>query len=253
MLNAALFIKELMENRIKFWIALAILSALAIVIPLLYDLTGEILRGMDLAPYVNPAELAFIYASYDNYAWSQWTAKNLTQLASLTAIVLGMGTLAGEASYGTAPFLLSKPLSRRQIYATKAAAGLFLLALAMGISTLLLLFVSALKGYTLQTGAFVVSVFLVFAGVAVVYLGTALFSVLIPDPVKAGVAAAVFWGLASLPGFSRGLAQYSLFYQMKGVRYWLHGAFPWPALLLILVAGYLFFAVGVYYWCKKDF
>lgn len=211
------------------------------------------LRGMDLSPFVNPGEIDFILASYDNYAWSQWTAKNLTQFASLAAIVLGMGVLAGEAAYGTAPFLLSKPLARWQAYTTKAAAGIFLLGLAIAFSTLLLILFSALKGYTLQAGPFIVSVFIVFVGAVVVYLGTAFFSAIIPDPVKAGVVAAVFWGLASLPGFFRGTVQYSLFYQMKGVRYWLQGDFPWLVILLMLLIAYLFFEAGVYYWRQKDF
>ncbi|MEW5921734.1 MAG: ABC transporter permease subunit [Bacillota bacterium] len=253
MISPALFFKELVENRIKFWISFFILGVLAVIIPLLYAFAGNMLGSINLSPYVNPGEISFILSSYPNYAWSQWTAKNLTQFASLAAIVLGMGALAGETAYGTAPFLLSKPLTRRQVYATKMAAGIFLLGLAIVASTFLLILVSAMKGYTLQAGPFIASAIVVYVGAAVIYLGTAVISTIIPDPVKAGVVAAIFWGLASVPGYFRGTVQYSIFYQMKAIRYWLQGEFPWLVLILWLGIGFLLFETGVYYWRQKDF
>ncbi len=252
MINHALFIKELVENRIKFWIALFVLGAMAVAIPLLFEFTTELER-LDLTPFVDPGELSFILSNYTNYAWSQWTAKNLTQFASLAAIVLGMGALAGESAYGTAPFLLSKPLSRRQVYTTKAAAGIFLLGVAIFGATFILILVSALQGYALQVGTFIASTIVVFAGAAVIYLGTAVFSTLIPDPVKAGVVAGLFWGLAAVPGFFRVTSQYSIFYQMKAIPYWLQGIFPWFAMLVFLGLGYVLLETGVYYWKRKEF
>ena len=251
MINHALFFKELVENRIKFWIALFALSTIAVAIPLLFNFMGELER-MDLSRYVDPGELAFIMSNYHNYAWSQWTAKNLTQFASLAAIVLGMGALAGESSFGTAPFLLSKPLSRRQVYATKAAAGVLLLGLAIFGSTFILILVSAIQGYTVQVGPFIASTLVVFVGASVIYLGTGVISTLIPDPVKAGVVAGLFWGLASIPGFFRATAHYSIYYQMKAIPYWLQGDFPWFVVLVFLGIGYMLYETGVYYWKHKD-
>ncbi len=252
MINHALFVKELVENRIKFWIAMFILAVIAVSIPLLFDLTKE-LESMDLSRFVDPGQLSFILSNYHNYAWSQWTAKNLTQFASLAAIILGMGALAGESAYGTAPFLLSKPLSRRQVYTTKAAAGIFLLGIAIYVSTFILILVSSMQGHALQVGPFIASTFVVFAGAVVIYLGTALISTLIPDPVKAGVVAGLFWGLVSVPGFFRGTVHYSIYYQMKAVPYWLQGVFPWFVMFVLLGVGYMLFETGVYYWKRKDF
>ncbi len=252
MINHALFVKELVENRIKFWIALFVLGVIAVAIPLLFEFTTELGR-LDLSHFVDPGELSFILSNYNNYAWSQWTAKNLTQLASLTAVVLGMGALAGESAYGTAPFLLSKPVSRRQVYTTKVVAGIFLLGIAIYVSTFILILVSSMQGYALQVGPFIASTFVVFAGGAVIYLGTALISTLIPDPVKAGVVAGLFWALLSVPGFFRATAHYSIYYQMKAIPYWLQGVFPWFVMLVLLGLGYMLLETGVYYWKRKDF
>lgn len=253
MVKPALFFKELLENRVKFWVFMFLLGGLAIAIPLLFEFTGNLLGKVELSSYVDPGEISFILSDYSNYAWSQWTAKNLTQIASLAAIVLGMGALAAESAYGTAPFLLSKPLTRRQVYTTKVAAGIFLLALVIFGSTLILILVSATKGYSLQGGALFVSTVVVFFGAAVVYLGTTVFSVLISDPVKAGVAAGLFWGLASLPGFFREAVHYSIFFQMKAPGYWLSGDYPWPTLLIFLGLAFLLYETGVYFWKKRDF
>jgi ABC-type transport system involved in multi-copper enzyme maturation permease subunit len=245
--------KELRENRVKFVIMVVILGILGISIPLLFDWTGNILRNLDLSPFINPGELSFIISDYGNYAWSQWTAKNLTQLATLAAIVLGMGALAGEAAYGTAPFLLSKPLSRRRVYTTKIIAGAILLAGIVFGSTVIFILVSGLKCFAFDRGAFLVSSALAFGGAVVIYLGTAIFSVLIAEPVRAGVAAALFWILASLPGYFKSTAAYSIFFQMKAVRYWLLGESPLVPLLLFLVTGWILFEMGVFLWSRKDF
>ncbi|RJX27116.1 MAG: hypothetical protein C4554_04845 [Dethiobacter sp.] len=252
MINPALLAKELWENRIKFILMFVLLGILGAAIPLLFNFT-EILRNMDLSPFVDPGELSFIWSNYSNYAWSQWTAKNLTQLATLSAIVLGMGSLAGESAYGTALFLLSKPLSRRQIYATKTAAGFVMLAGLVFGSTVIFILVSALKGFTLAQGVFLLSSVITFGGAVVIYLGTAIFSVLIAEPVRAGVAAALFWMLASVPGFFKGTAAYSVFFQMKAVKYWFLGENPFIPLLIFLITGWILFEIGVYLWSRRDF
>jgi len=252
-INLALLAKELRENRVKFVIMLAILGILGSSIPLLFTWTGNILRNLDLSPFIDPGALSFIISDYGNYAWSQWTAKNLTQLATLAAIVLGMGALAGEAAYGTAPFLLSKPLSRRRIYTTKIIAGAVLLAGIVFGSTGIFILVSGLKGFAFDRGAFLVSSAIAFGGAMVIYLGTAIFSVLIAEPVRAGVASALFWILASLPGYFKSTAAYSVFFQMKAVKYWLFGESPLVPLLIFLVTGWILFEAGVFLWSRKDF
>ncbi|MDO9534659.1 MAG: hypothetical protein Q7J85_04845 [Bacillota bacterium] len=253
MINYALFRKEITENRVKFFICFSILAVLAAAIPLLYTFIDTFFRNIDISYFVDPQELDFLVSSYDNYAWSQWTAKNLTQLAALTSIILGMGSLAGEISYGTAPFLVSKPITRRGIFITKLSAGIFLLGCCLFGSSILLILISMMKGFTFNIWAFLVSTVITFAGAIVIYTGTAVFSVLIHEPVKAGVVAALFWGALSIFGFFKAAAPFSFFYQMKAVPYWLYGQSPLVPLGIFLVIYVILFRTGVFFWSQREF
>jgi len=252
MIKQVLFWKEIRENRIKFYIASALFGILAVVIPLLFPWVKSFLRH-NLFGLIPPGELNFIVSNYDNYIWSQWMGKNLFQLGILFAVILGMGPLAGEVFYGTAPFLLSKPLTRRQVYFSKALAGLSLLAAAFLGSSLLLYVVSSLKGYALHAAPFAISILIVYLGTAVVYSGTLIFSSLVNEPVKAALYAFVFWFALSIPGYFAAAAPYSFFYHMKGIPYWFKGENPlFPALIFLAVAWVLLEA-GLFLWKRKDF
>lgn len=252
MINLALFGKELRENRIKFYIIFFILAVIAVVIPLIFEPARDFFDKITL-PGQLQRELQFIGSNYNNYAWSQWTAKNLAQLGTIAAIIFGMGALAGEISYGTALFLASKPVSPREIYTTKAAAGLMLLAFCIFGSTLLLMLVTGWKGFELDYADFMVASLITFAGVAVIYLGTLIFSALIADPLKAGVVAALFWVIASLPGYFNATAVLSIFYQMKAVPFWLFGQSPIVPLGLALVTSGILYEAGVALWSRREY
>ena len=154
MIHPAILAKEIRENRVKLIITLVLLGVLAVALPLIFEPARDFFRNMDLSPYIDQQELNFIAASFDSFAWSQWTAKNLAQMGTLAAIVFGMGAFSNEAHFGTVLFLLSKPVTRREIYTTKVVAGMLLLALSIVGSTLLLALVAALKGFDLDYGDF---------------------------------------------------------------------------------------------------
>lgn len=253
MVQYSLFAKELRENRVKFFLLMASLTALGLLIPLFFEQVRTILEQPDLSRFVGPQDLAFITASYGNYAWSQWNAKNLTQLATVAAVVFGAGALSGERHYGTALFLTSRPVTRREIYTTKAAAGLFLLAVCLFGSTLVLLLVSALKGYRLDYGAFLTAALITFACAAVVYLGTAALSAVLPDPAKTAVVAALGWLLLSIPGyFGLPAASLSIFFQMKAIPYWIYDQNPIVPLGIFLVLAAALYELGVWLWSTRE-
>lgn len=255
MINLALFNKELRENRVKFIICFVVLGATAVSIPMFFEFSKDLMHAImdDLSRFVDPGEMAFMLESYDNFVWSQWAAKNLTQISIISAIVLGMGTFAGEVVRRTAPFLVSKPLSRRSIYATKAASGIFLLFLCMFGSTLVLLLASIAKGFTLDVGMLIVASTITFAGAVVIYLGTTIFSILIADPVKAGLTSALFWFIVSVPGFFRAVARFSFFRQMAAVDYWIFGRSPFIPIIIFILAAVVFFEIGVFLWRRCEF
>lgn len=251
MINLPLFKKELLENRVKLVICFMILAILAIFIPLSFELFHRGIFGLPRAAYLQDLEL---YGStYENYAWSQWTAKNLARLSTLTAIVLGMGVVAGERARGTALFILSRPVTKREVYTTKVVAGLFMLAAVVFGSTLVFMAVSFGKGYILNYGFFISAVLIVYAGAAVIYLGTVLFSCLFHEPVKAGVAAALFWAVLSVPGCFSATAPYSLFYQMKAIPYVCYGYDSFIPLGMALVLGGICYEAGVWLWSRCEF
>ena len=153
MIHPALLAKEIRENRVKLIIFLVLLGAVALSLPLIFEPAREFFQSIDLSPYIDPQALNFISASFESFAWSQWTAKNLSQVGTLAAIVFGMGAFSNELSFGTALFLLSKPVTRREIYTTKVVAGISCWPLYCGLHLLLAL-VAALKGFDLDYGDF---------------------------------------------------------------------------------------------------
>ena len=258
MINFALFKKEIRENRTKFIIFFLLFSILGGSLPFFHNLIKDIFRGMgmliNMEILINlSSELEFILDSYDNYLWSQWTAKNLMQFTVVAAIVLGMSPLAGEAAYGTAVFLLSKPIKRQKIFTSKIAAGIFLLATCVFGSTFVLILSSILKGFSINISALLISVAITFAGGVVIYVGTIIFSALFTDSIKAGVAATLFWVVASVPGYFRATASFSIFRQMSAVDYWIYGENPTILLLTLLLVACLFYLGGYFIWKQREF
>ncbi len=239
MINFALFKKEIRENRIKLIIFFLLFSIAGASLPFFHDMSKDIVRNM--------------WSSYDNYLWSQWTAKNLVQFITVTAIVLGMSPLAGEAAYGTAVFLLSKPITRQKIFTSKITAGIFLLAVCVFGSTFVLILTSILKGFTFNIPSLLMSVTITFAGGVVIYMGTIIFSALLADSIKAGVTATLFWGAASVPGYFRATASFSIFRQMSAVDYWIYGENPTILLLTLLLVACLFYLGGYFIWKQREF
>lgn len=249
----SLFGKELRENRLKLILLAAAFTAAALIIPLLYEPNRD---GVIQFGFLQVTALhidAYAGGSYSNYVWSLWTARSLAYLAATAAVLFGAGVISGEISGGSALFLLSRPVSRREIYTSKAAAGLFMLAACTAGSTLVLALTSALKGHLLDSTPFLLSVLIAYSGAAVIYLGTAVLSCLLPDPVRTALAAAAIWFLLSVPGHLGPLAaQFSIFYQMKAIPFWLAGANPIVPLGFFLVLAGIFYELGIWLWNRRE-
>lgn len=253
MVQWSLFVKELRENRVKFFLLLSVFFAVAIIIPLFFDPTRNYFIRADLSRYIHGQSLNLIAGNYSNYAWSQWMAKNLPRFATAAAVVFGAGALSSENACGTALFLAAKPVTRREIYTTKAAAGLALLAICLFGSTLTLILVSSLKGYPLEYGVFLIAALITYAAAATIYLGTAALSAVLPDQFKTAAAAALFWLLLSVPGYLGAAATpFSIFYQMKAVPFWLFNQNPIVPLGLFLVFIGILYELGVYLWSSRE-
>ncbi|HEY0994130.1 MAG TPA: hypothetical protein VGD80_44040, partial [Kofleriaceae bacterium] len=121
--------KTWLETRSRFLIglALAVCSACATVfsysavrelLPLTPppDVDGELARRI--------RDTAQLVRDYRGYVWVQWFARNLRDVWSLFAMLLGTGGLLAQATRGGALFTLSLPVARGRVLGVRAAVGL---------------------------------------------------------------------------------------------------------------------------------
>jgi hypothetical protein len=246
MLGRSLFRKEIRENTLKFLFGVLLLGALALIIttpaasgpyPQSFFSRQDNLPGMETNLDKSPETAQKTLFSH---FWKQWNSKGLALAGILVSIILGAGVFAQEKAKGTLFFLASTPLSRRNIYDTKVAAGLVLLFACIIGTTLLLILFTSFYGISLPVLPFVIGAFSAFCGLAVIYQVTIIFSILTDDPLKAGAASAFLSSLLSIPGLFEGGQKYSLLLQMQSRNSTLEEPFSWFFFLLMAA---LFFAL----------
>jgi ABC-2 type transport system permease protein len=126
--------------------------------------------------------------------------KNLGQFGVLAAILVTMGSVAGEKDRGTAAFLLTKPVSRGAFLGAKVVALGALLALATVVAGVLCWAYAAILFEPLPVTGFAAAVFLVWLSLAVFGAVTFLASVVAPSALVAGgigIAALLVAGILS--------------------------------------------------------
>ena len=251
--------KEIRHLRWFVIIGLILNAALAVLTVTTFHYLGQITRELPgelleiLVEYEIARELLLIFGDYSLYVWSQWHAKNLYQLASLSAIIIAALQFAGEINKNTMGFYLTRPVTRRDGYLGKTMAGLILLLLVFGGGTIFFWIASACMGYAAEWGRLLAALIISLVWIAGYYLLACLISTLMKEPVFAGVMAGVCGLILSLPGLFGGSRSFSIFYQMRAVDYFIAGQ---PAALSIgpglVFAGVLFW-VGLRVFEKKDF
>ncbi|RQD76486.1 MAG: hypothetical protein D5R97_04360 [Candidatus Syntrophonatronum acetioxidans] len=241
MFKMSLFQKELRESRWKIIVGLIIFIITAASIPITFKYVKELFALVPEIPGLDNLEM--FLENYNLYVWSQWQGKNLYQIGTILAVVMGMNLIAGEKVANTLEFLLAKPLSRGALYFTKFAAGSFSLALIVLGSTAVLYLASLVMGYELMWGQFLVATLITLLGLIFVFLLTLLISTVLDEPVKAGLLSALILLLLALPGWFQQTYRLSVFYHMAGGEYILEGVFPFiPLFVIILISTGVFFA-----------
>ena len=230
--------KVWLETRWRFWIGLALLTLSAAGIVLSYpqmlkllavvpniDMNGEIGRQV--------RESAEMARSYRGYVWSQWYVKNMPQLWTLFAVLLGTGGLLSQASGGGTLFTLSLPISRKRLVVTRVATGLAELLVLAVVPSLLLLVLSPAVGHTYGLGDALIHSGCLFIAGSVFYSLAVLLSSVFGDvwrPLLIVLCAAVVVGL--FEQFFHGLASYGVFRVMSAEVYFRDGGLPWLGLLV---------------------
>src|SRR5437867_6886105 len=194
------------------------------------DLSGELGRRIR-----ESVELA---REYRGYVWSQWFRRNLIQMVTIFAVLLGTGGLPSQGSGGAALFTLSLPVSRNRLLGIRASAGLAeLLALAF-VPSLLIPLLSPAVGETYGVGNALIHSTCMFAGGAAFFSLALLLSAVFGDMWRPLLLALSTAAMLALVGEVFGdLSRYSIFRVMSGEVYFRTGELPWPGLLASAIAS----------------
>jgi ABC-2 type transport system permease protein len=199
-----LFGKEMRESArtARLPVVLLVFALLGLVSPVLARYMREILeavggnqfQGLIPDPVVDDAVIQF--------------TKNLGQFGVLIAVLISMGSVAGEKERGTAAFLLTKPLDRGAFLGAKVAAIGLLLAMATALAGASCWAYTAILFEPLPVVGYVIAVALVWLSLAVFAAITFAASVVAPSALVAGGVGIVALLLAGFASVVPGLAPY---------------------------------------------
>ncbi len=242
-MNQALLNKAWLETRWRFIIGLVLMLFSAGSTVLLWPRLMELLPLADNL-HINGEigrriqEAIDMSRQYHSYIWSQWFDKNLLELGTLFAVLLGTGGLLAQSSGGAALFTLSLPVSRARLLGVRTAAGLTELFVLAVLSSLMVPLCSPAiaKSYSLidtliQAGCG-------FIGSAVFFSFAALLSTVFADIWRPLLLPVLVAGaLALIEQLQRAPHTFGIFHVMSAETYFKSGEVPWVGLLLSVAAS----------------
>lgn len=251
--------KELLQMRWILIIGLLFGLALAVIVVFTFHYLEQVMEEIPaevieiLAQFEVGRELLFIFGDYSSYVWSQWHAKNLYQAGALLVIIMAASQFAGEVSRRTMGFYLSRPVTRSEGFLAKAAAGeLIILAVFVG-GTVLIWGASAIMGLAADWGRIFIALLISLVWLEAYYLLGCIISTLNREPITAGVIIGLAGIALSLPGLFAWTRQFSIFYQMRALEYFIYGYPAWPYLLGGLAVNGLLLVIGLRVFARRDF
>ena len=238
-----------LETRWRFVVGLPLLICTAVVIVLTWPKVQQLLplaAALDMGGEIGHRihDAVEVQRTYRGFIWSEVFSKNLTNMVTLFAVLLGIGSLLSPASR-SASFTLSLPATRNRIVAIRAATGLAeLLALAFLPSvTVILVSPSVGESYSLPDA--LIHGLCLFAA-ATVFFGLAfLLSSIFTDfwrPLVITIAIAM--GIGTVEVLAGGRMDYGIFHTMSGETWFRSGEFPWLGIIgcLAITGGLLWSA-----------
>jgi ABC-type transport system involved in multi-copper enzyme maturation permease subunit len=254
-----LWYKAWLDSRWRFLIGLILLTCSAVGTVLVYP------RVMSLMPMVNVnsvggeigrqiREAVELSKDFRGYIWSQAFRKNLAQMATFFAVLLGTGGLLSQAGEGAALFTLSLPISRGRLFGVRAAAGLSELLLLALVPSILIPVFSPAVGESYSLSAALVHGICLFVGGAVFFSLALMLSTVFNDvwrPLLLALSIAI--ALAVGEQLVDGLSAYSVFGAMTGETYYRSGQLPWVGLMVSIVAAAGMLAVAAANTARRDF
>lgn len=252
-----LWYKAWLETRWRFVIALVLGAAFSA----LTVLAHPALKGLQVdfaevpEPFREMAEKGLALAgTYRGYVWSQWFGKNLLNVWTFFAVLIGVGGVVTESSRGSALWTLSLPVSRAQLLGARAAVGaLELLAVAL-VPSLVVPLLSPAVGQTYPVGEALAYALMAYAAGMVFYSLSLLLSTVFEEQLKPVVVClAVAFGMSLAALVSRGAARYSVFRVMSGEDYFEGGQAPWAGLAVCLAVSAALYLAALRVLKRRDF
>jgi len=247
MIHSSLWFKEIKEYRKLFLFCLLFTILLGIIIPYYYD------QVLELPGNISAWE-GITASSLHETSWLQWTSVVLLQLAVITGIVLGFSSLSRELTGQTLGFLLSKPVSRREIVTTKAVVGVTLLIFYIFGTSLLFGLLSWKYGVGFPgPDSFFLSATVTFIISVIAYMTAFFFSALFSRSWLSALASILLWGAMFIPELNIAYEDYGIFSAMQEAGFWLgeENAFI-PIGIGIVLAG-IFYELAVYTWSRREY
>ncbi len=213
------------------------------------DITAPQGSGMVAAAIREALELS---RTFKGYVWLNAFSQNLSQLATLFAILLGGGALRSEAP-GTL-YTLSLPFSRRALMTTRAATGLAeLLAMTMVPALAIAVLAPAVGERYSILDALVHGVCL-FAGTAVFFSLTFLLSTSFPDPWRPPIiACGIAVVIAMFETFFGRVAPVGIFHVIHGESYFRGDGVPWLGLAVVAALSVVLLRLAIGAIERQDF
>lgn len=252
-----LWYKSWLETRWRFLVGLGLLLCAAAAAVLTYPQVLKLLPQLPAAANVDGMlgerirEAAALARSFRGYVWSSWFRQNLTQGATLFAVLLGTASFLSLS--GGALFTLSLPVSRRRLVGVRAATGLAELFILVCVPSLLVPLLAPSIGERYAVGSALIHSACLFIAASVFFGLALLLSTVFGDlwrPLL--LALAVAFALAIVDTFLPSRA-FSLYGVMSGEAYFRTGRLPWGGLLAAAAVSAALHVAAVFNFEHRDF
>lgn len=260
MIRFSLIKKEWREQRWIILLGLIILILLGLFMAFSFEWLVVKLDGLEINQFNGPRWLQKSLNTipqikdYSYALWSNWNPKNLIQIGTIMAVLLGIITFAGEIEHRTVTFLLTNRLTRKNVFRSKIVATILSLGVIFFIPTLLLPLFSFWSGHTLTHLRIIGASFVTYLGGLCVLSLTVYISIKLQDRIKTLLVMFLILFFQVLLGFIPYLEYLSLFkYTSAAAYYFGVTSFPWLTATALVVISVLLIKYSEYTFKKSDF
>lgn len=250
-----LWYKSWLETRWRFLIGLVLLLCSAAATLLTYP---QIVKLLPLTP----AKVSGMFAQriresielsreYRGFVWSHWFRENLSQWATLFAVLLGTAGVFSQSS--GALFTLSLPVSRARLLGIRAATALAELFLIVFVPSLLIPLLSPAIGQSYSTGSALIHSACLFVAISVFFSVSFLLSTIFDDPWRPLLIALAIAFVLALIDQVLDRPAFSVYRVMSAESYFRNGHLPWGGLLASAAASALLVWAAVVNFARREF